>query len=99
MLNTLRPVQDDCNQGRTRRNRDDSPGTAWQISKGRHRLRNAPPVEPHVTASFVVASVSHIRQILTMLRLKPAHRAVLADKLPDAANVVLAGFVVGQALS
>lgn len=34
-----------------------------------------------------------------MLRLKPAHRAVLADKLPDAANVVLAGFVVGQALS
>jgi len=46
-----------------------------------------------------VASVSHIRQILMMLRLKPAHRAVLADKLPDAANVVLAGFVVGQALS
>jgi len=34
-----------------------------------------------------------------MLRLKPAHRAVLADKLPDAANVVLAGFVIGQAVS
>ena len=34
-----------------------------------------------------------------MLRLKPAHRVVLADKLPDAANVVLAGFVVGQAIS
>ena len=34
-----------------------------------------------------------------MLRLKRAHRVLLADKLPDAANVVLAGFVVGQALS
>jgi hypothetical protein len=39
-----------------------------------------------------------LRQV-TMLRLKRAHRAVLADKLPDAANVVLAGFVVGQAVS
>ena len=34
-----------------------------------------------------------------MLRLKLAHRKVLADKVPDAANVVLAGLVVGQALS
>lgn len=34
-----------------------------------------------------------------MLRLKPSQRAVVADKLPDAANVVLAGLVIGQALS
>ena len=34
-----------------------------------------------------------------MLRLKPSQRALLADKLPDAANVVAAGLVVGQALS
>jgi hypothetical protein len=34
-----------------------------------------------------------------MLRLKPSQRAVLADKLPDAANVVAGGLVVGQAVS
>jgi hypothetical protein len=34
-----------------------------------------------------------------MLRLKPSQRAVLADKLPDAANVVAAGLIVGQAVS
>jgi hypothetical protein len=34
-----------------------------------------------------------------MLRLKQSQRAVLADKLPDAANVVAAGLVVGQAVS
>ena len=43
--------------------------------------------------------MSQLHRLVTMLRLKPAHRAVLADKLPDAANVVLAGFVVGQAVS
>ena len=34
-----------------------------------------------------------------MLRLKPSQRALLTGKLPDAANVVAAGLVVGQALS
>ena len=34
-----------------------------------------------------------------MLRLKSTQRRVLADKLPDAANVVLGGLGVGQALS
>ena len=36
---------------------------------------------------------------MTMLRLKARQRAVLSDKLPDAANVFLAGFVVGQGFS
>jgi len=52
-----------------------------------------------ITARFATALTSQLRQPMTMLRLKSTQRRVLADKLPDAANVVLAGFVVGQALS
>jgi len=51
------------------------------------------------TERFATASMSHLHQPMAMLRLKSSQRATLADKLPDAANVVLAGFVVGQAVS
>ena len=36
---------------------------------------------------------------MTMVRLSAAQRAVLSDKLPDLANVVAAGLVVGQAFA
>lgn len=36
---------------------------------------------------------------MTMLRLKSTQRRVLADKLPDAGNVVAAGLAVAQAFS
>ena len=36
---------------------------------------------------------------MTMLRLKPPQRRMLADKLPDAGNVVGGGLIVGQAIS
>ena len=36
---------------------------------------------------------------MTMLRLKSTQRRVLADKLPDAGNVVGGGLLVGQAIS
>ena len=36
---------------------------------------------------------------MTMLRLKAAQRAVLADKFPDFANIAAAGLIFGQAFS
>jgi hypothetical protein len=33
---------------------------------------------------------------MTMLRLKAGQRAVIVEKLPDLANIIAGGFVIGQ---
>jgi hypothetical protein len=74
------------------KNRYESPRAAWQFS---HTSRGA----RLNTARFATASISHLSQPMTMLRLKSTQRRVLADKLPDAGNVVGGGLLVGQAIS
>ena len=40
----------------------------------------------------------NVAAVRTMLRLKPAQRAVLVDKLPDMANIVAGAIVIGFAI-
>ena len=72
--------------------------TANDRSIGDRTFRVRRALDRFLAEDFRAASFS-LDLFSAMLRLKQSQRAVLADKLPDAANVVAAGLVVGQAVS
>jgi hypothetical protein len=63
---------------------------AIRVRQKRHHVRRATRISGGNTGGTRLAYTT------TMLRLKPGQRAVIVEKLPDLANVIVGGFVIGQ---